>query len=165
MKPSRHLSFVDVDCVYQTKRLQQFSMSSTSILSTSLTSIPSTLMSTGSRYTNIHWHPSINVNRLNGPASIDIRQLTSINPFSDVDYLLVYDGKILRKINNNPYCIILDNPGIIQVGKCRVFRRLSPIEYSWKISRKMRSNPQHIPIGNMSGLALLIRQVFQGIFR
>ena len=142
--------------IYRKELIRRLLMSPTSIL---WMSIPIDL-----RCIDVHWRPMTYVSRLNGPTSIDLGWSTSINSFSDPDYLQDNDGKTIRKINDNPGRIILNNPKINQGGKYRTFRWFSPAEYISKICWKMGSNPRHIPIGNMSGLSLLIPQVFQGIF-
>ena len=91
-------------------------------------------------------------------------QLTSINLFSNVYYLWENTMKMIGKTWDNPGWIILNNPGIIRVGKHKLFRSFSPAEYLLKTFRKMERDQQHIPMGNVVSLAPPIWQIFQPIF-
>ena len=101
----------------------------------------------------------------NGPTSIDLGQSTSINSFSDADYLWEKPPKMIRKIWDNPGRIIPSNPGINRVGKYKVFRSFSTMEYFPETFRKMGSKQQHIPTGNTAGLTLPIQGIFRGVFQ
>ena len=72
--------------------------------------------------------------------------------------------KMIGKTWDNPGWIILNNPGIIQVGKHKLFHSFSPAEYLLKTFRKMERDQQHIPMGNVVSLAPPIWQIFQPIF-
>ena len=51
------------------------------------------------------------------------------------------------------------------LGKHKIFRSFSPMEYFSKIFWKMDGNQRHIPTGNTTCLVLLIWEIFQGVFR
>jgi hypothetical protein len=140
--------------------------------STSSTSTLSPLASINSRYINVRQYPLTNVGILNGPMSIDLGRLTSINSFSDADYLWEYCAKIVRKIDDNRPHIPTGNNfsldplireifgDIFRSQKTTDYFGFSDREYPRFSAQYSGRNPGRKMYWNITGIRRNIRDVF-----